>query len=35
VNAEVFDLNLEDIFKDVVRGQKSQIEEACDDLGSH
>lgn len=35
VNAEVFDLNLEDIFKDVVRGQKSQIEEACNDLGSH
>lgn len=35
VHAEVMDLNLEEIFKDVVRGQKGRHEEACDDLGSH
>lgn len=35
VSAEVFDLNLEDIFKDVVRGKKTQHEEARDDLGTH
>lgn len=35
VNAEVIDLSLEDIFKDVVRGQKTQTEEAFDDLDTH
>ena len=31
VSADVIDLNLEEIFKDVVRGQKRQNEEANDD----
>jgi hypothetical protein len=31
VSADVIDLNLEEIFKDVVRGQKRQNEEAHDD----
>ena len=35
ISADVLDLNLEEIFKDVVRGQKPQSMEANDDLGTH
>jgi ABC-2 type transport system ATP-binding protein len=35
VSAEVFDMNLEEIFKDVVRGQKTQRKEDEVDSGSH
>jgi ABC-2 type transport system ATP-binding protein len=35
VSADIIELNLEEIFKDVVRGHKSQSEEANDDSGTH
>jgi ABC-2 type transport system ATP-binding protein len=35
VSGEVIDLNLEEIFKDVVRGRKPQSEEAHVDSGTH
>jgi ABC-2 type transport system ATP-binding protein len=35
VSADVIDLNLEEIFKDVVRGRKPQSEEANGDSGTH
>lgn len=35
VSAEVIELNLEEIFKDVVRGRNLQSEEAPIDLGTH
>ncbi len=35
VSAQVIDLNLEEIFKDVVRGKRPQSEEATGDSSTH
>jgi ABC-2 type transport system ATP-binding protein len=35
VSADIIELNLEEIFKDVVRGHKPQTEEGNHDLGTH
>ncbi len=35
VSADVFDMNLEEIFKDVVRGQQLQSQEESHALGTH